>query len=553
VSHRRSGLRAVAGVALTALAVLLVWFALVAPNDLSHVSPGAFVRLPLEALVVLVVLLVLPWRAARVVALIVGLVLGLLVIGKVLDTAFLAAIGRPFNPAVDLGYLGSAVDLVGDAVGHTNAVVATVVAGVVAVALLVLAPLAVLRLARIADRHRGTSLRAVVALGVAWIVCAVLGLQLAAGMPIASTSAAGLAGDEVRQVYAGIEDRQGFATAAAHDVFAQTPGTDLLTGLRGKDVLVVFVESYGRVAVQDTTFSPGVDAVLDAGTEKLRSVGFATESAFLTSPTYGGLSWLAHSTLQSGLWIDGQPRYDELMTRDRLTLSVAFKRAGWRTVADIPPDSRDWPQGTSFYHYDAIYDSRNVGYVGPHFSYAPVPDQYTLATFRRLELAKAHRAPVMAEIDLVSSHTPWTPLPRMVPWNQLGDGSIYDPMPAEGLQPSVAWRDPSQVRALYGQSIEYSLNSIISFVQKYQDPNLVLVVLGDHQPASIVSGEGPNRDVPITIVAHDPAVLDQISSWGWQQGMRPSPDAPVWPMDAFRDRFLEAFGRSAGRQAAPAP
>jgi hypothetical protein len=24
--------------------------------------------------------------------------------------------------------------------------------------------------------------------------------------------------------------------------------------------------------------------------------------------------------------------------------------------------------------------------------------------------------------------------------------------------------------------------------------------------------------------------------------MLPSPNAPVWPMDAFRDRFLTAFG-----------
>ena len=41
-----------------------------------------------------------------------------------------------------------------------------------------------------------------------------------------------------------------------HDRYAQTPGRDLLTRLRGKDVLVVFVESYGRVAVEDSWFAP---------------------------------------------------------------------------------------------------------------------------------------------------------------------------------------------------------------------------------------------------------------------------------------------------------
>ena len=65
------------------------------------------------------------------------------------------------------------------------------------------------------------------------------------------------------------------------------PADRLLRGLRGKDVLVVFVESYGRVAVQGTSFSPGVDAVLDDGSRRLRAAGYGARSAFLTSPTFG--------------------------------------------------------------------------------------------------------------------------------------------------------------------------------------------------------------------------------------------------------------------------
>ena len=74
----------------------------------------------------------------------------------------------------------------------------------------------------------------------------------------------------------------------------------------------------------------------------------------------------------------------------------------------------------------------------------------------------------------------------------------------------------------------------------------MLVLLGDHQPAPIVSGPDATHDVPITILARDPAVMDRISSWGWDDGMLPGPDAPVWRMDAFRDRFLTAFGSSPG-------
>ena len=538
----RSGFRIAAAWVITVLAFLLVWFALVGPDQVGALTPGAFVRIPLEALLFVGAVLLLPPRAGRIAAVAVGVALGLLAMVKVLDMAVFAALSRPFDPMVDGGYFGSAVGVLGDSIGRTDAIVATVAAALAAVAVLVFAPLAVLRLTRILGRHRTTSLRAIMALGVVWALCAVAGAQLVPDAPLASTSAAGLAADEVGRVYAGIKDQQSFAKTAAVDAFRNTSGADLLTGLRGKDVIVAFVESYGRVAVQGSAFSPQVDAVLDSDTRRLKAAGFSAKSGFLTSPTFGGISWLAHSTLQSGLWIDNQLRYNDLVTSDRFTLSDAFKRAGWRTVSDVPADDVYWPQGKSFYHYDKLYNSLNVGYVGPKFSYAPVPDQYTLSTFQRLELAKPNRARVMAEMDLVSSHTPWAPLPHMIGWNQLGDGSVFNSMPAQGQSPDVVWRQPSQVQAAYGQSIQYSLNALISFVETYHDKNLVLVVLGDHQPATIVSGQGGNHDVPITIISHNPAVMDRISPWGWQDGMRPSPDAPVWPMDAFLDRFLNAYG-----------
>jgi hypothetical protein len=540
VGHR-SGFRTAAAWVTTVLAFLLVWFALVGPNQVGELTPGAFVRIPLEALLFIGAVLLLPPRAGRIAAVVVGLALGLLAMVKVLDMAFFATLFRPFDPMVDWGYFGSAVGVLADSIGRTDAIVATAAAAIAAVAVLVFSSLSVLRLTRIVGRHRFTSLRAIIALGVVWALCAVTGAHLVPGAPVASTSAAGLTADEVGRVYRGIKDQQAFAKTAV-DPFSNTPGTDLLTGLRGKDVIVAFVESYGRVAVQGSSFSPQVDAVLDAGTRGLSAAGFSAKSAFLTSPTFGGISWLAHSTLQSGLWINNQLRYNDLVTSDRFTLSDAFKRAGWRTVSDVPADDVYWPQGKSFYHYDQLYDSRNVGYAGPMFSYAPVPDQYTLSALQRLELAKPDRARVMAEVDLVSSHNPWTPLPHMIDWNQLGDGSVFDGMPAQGQSPDVVWRQPSQVQAAYGQSIQYSLNALISFVETFHDNNLVLVVLGDHQPATIVSGQDGNHDVPITIISHDPAVMDRISPWGWQDGMRPSPDAPLWPMDAFLDRFLDAYG-----------
>ena len=529
-------LRTGLAVALTVLALLLVWTAVVAPNHPSRLTLGAFARLPLELVVVIAVAVLLPATPRRVLAVVAGAVLSLLVLVKVLDIGFFTAFDRPFKPVDDSSYVGIGIETLRDAIGGSSADLLVAVAAVLLVALLALPVLALLRVTRVAADHRGWALRAAVVLGVVWVVLRVV------GAPVASSSAAALAVDEVQSVRAGLADRAALAGLIAHDRFRDTPGDRLLNGLRGKDVLLVFVESYGRVAVQDSSFSPRVRAVLDRGTAQLQAAGFSSRSAFLTSPTFGGLSWLAHATLQSGIRVDGQRRYNQLVRARRLTLTRAFKRAGWRAVGAMPANRRAWPEGSSFYGYTQIYDRRNLGYRGPDFGLPPMPDQYVLEAIQRRELAEPRRPPLFVEVDLLSSHAPWTRIPRLISWEDVGDGSIFDRIPAEESTQAALFGDAKRARAAYRQSIEYSLRTLFSFVQRYGDDKLVLVVLGDHQPATIVSGQGAGRDVPISVIAHDPKVMDQIAGWGWHDGMLPSPHAPVWPMTAFRDRFLTAFG-----------
>jgi phosphatidylglycerophosphate synthase len=543
VGPSRGRARTSAAAALTIAAVLLVWVALVAPDHPSRLTLSAFVRLPLEGIVVIALALVLPATGRRVLAWVVGPALGLLAIVKVLDLGLYTAFDRPFDPIADWRYTGIGIETLRDSVGPRDAYLVVAGAALLIVAVLVLTTLAVLRLTRVAAGQRRWSLHAITAIGAVWVVCWVFGAQLVSHVPIASTSAVSLAVGEVRAVRAGIKDRAIFADEIRHDRFRIAPGNQLLTGLRGKDVIVAFVESYGKVAVQNSSFSPSVDAVLDEGTERLGAAGFNARSAFLTSPTFGGASWLAHSTLHSGVWVHRQWRYDQLVASDRFTLSQAFKRAGWRTVDFVPANDRDWPQ-SSFYGYDEVYDQRNLGYLGPRFAFAPMPDQYVLLALQRLELAKRNRGPLFAEIDMVSSHAPWTRIPELIDWGDVGNGSVFNSIPVDEVTTAALWSDRDRVRAAFGRSIEYSLNTLVSFVEHYGDDDLVLVVLGDHQPSTIVTGLHPelSHDVPISVIAHDPAVLDQIAGWGWEDGLRPSPQAPVWPMDAFRDRFLSAFG-----------
>jgi hypothetical protein len=211
----------------------------------------------------------------------------------------------------------------------------------------------------------------------------------------------------------------------------------------------------------------------------------------------------------------------------------------------IPADTEPWPEGVDFYDWQHLYDSTNMSYEGPRFGYGRMPDQFALDAFGKAELDQPGHLPVMAEIDLESSHNPWVPLPRMIDPALLGDGTEYDGMEDESPQREETWRSADLVKAAYVRSLQYSLDALTTFLeQRAARPDgrdLVVITLGDHWPVTTVSGTAGGHAVPISVIADDPKVLRAINGWQWDHGLRPAEDAPEWPMSSFRDRFLDAF------------
>ncbi len=535
------------------LAAALVLFALLMPGDAERFGPQQFLRLPVEAILGAGLLLVLPHRPRRVAAVLMGAGLAALVVLKVLDIGFHQFLGREFNLVLDWGLLDDATSYLEDTAGRTGALGAVTGAAVLVLLLLAALTLAVLRLAGLLARNRDTAVRTVVTAGTVWITCAALGLHLFGTTPVASRNTIGLVQERGHRVRAALHDEAVFAAQARRDAFADVPSDRLLTALRGKDVVFAFIESYGRSAIEDEATAPGVGAVLDAGTESLREAGYSARSGWLTSSTYGGSSWLGHSTFLTGLWIDNQSRYRTVTAGDRLTLTGAFRRTGaWRTVGIMPGVTKNWPEGR-FYGFDRVYDSRDLGYRGPKFSWSTMPDQYALSAYERLEHGRKHDKPLMSQLILTSSHQPWAPLPKMIDWDDVGDGSVYRDIEKAGEDPADVFSDGTEVKREYGRSIAYSLRSLFEYVERYGSDDTVLVFLGDHQPMARVSGDGAGHDVPVSIVAHDPEVLDRIGDWGWADGLKPRKDTPVWRMDAFRDRFLTAYGPHPAEDGKTAP
>jgi hypothetical protein len=525
-------------VAASFFALLLVLFTLVIPNRVSAISFSSFLFFPLE-LLLMGLLLLLPARAGLVARWIMAALLAVGAIFKCADMATFKVFARPFNPVFD-GYLfANGMNLLNGAIGKAGA-------GLVAV-LLVLVVLAIVIgafwvLGRVQHLlHVSVRGSAMVLTGglVLWLVLFFI------GSPKASVQFYQHLSTHTREVFITAADIKSFNSHLENDDVFAPADHNLFAHLRGKDVLVVFVESYGRTVLDNPEFAPQIRPLLERTTGELAEKGFAVRSGFLTSPTVGGLSWLAHGTAMSGLWIDNQIRYNSLMVSQRPTLNRLFKQAGWRTVAVMPAITMAWPEG-NYYGYDHIYHAHNLGYQGKPFNWVTMPDQYTLAAFQKRELAKQSRPPVMAEIALISSHAPWTPIPQLIDWNNVGDGTVFNAQATSGDSPEEVWKDNARIRVQFRLSIEYALETIASYITNYGDDNLVVLVFGDHQPAPIVTGDSGhfktgNRDVPIHLIARDPKVMDAVAHWQWTPGMLPADDAPVWRMDELRNQFIDAF------------
>ncbi|MFJ9378629.1 sulfatase-like hydrolase/transferase [Streptomyces sp. NPDC101455] len=513
------------------------------PTTVNSLKLTEFMRIPAEAIMGAVVLISLPRRPRIVLAAVSGVLAAVVAILNMLDMGFNEYLGRGFNVILDWSLFGDAQSYLKDTFGGPATTGITVGLILFVLLLITLVALAAVRLANLLAAHKANASRGALIAGTVWITCMAFGLQVS-GVPLAADHTAAILKLRTVAIRNTLRDEAEFKKVAKVDAFGNTPGSQLVPDLRGKDMIFTFIESYGRSAIEDPIMAPGVDSTLAADTKALSKAGFAAKSGWLTSATYGGSSWLGHSTTMSGLWVSNQQRYRTVMASDHLSLTDAFKKTGdYDTVGVMPGIQKGWPE-QSFYGLDKVYNAFQLGYQGPKFSWSTMPDQYALEQFQK----QVHSKPrtdgksLMSLLILTSSHQPWAPIPKLVPWDQLGDGSIFDSIEKAGNKASDVIADTTKSRQEYGKSIQYSVNSLTQWLERYGNDNTVLVFLGDHQPIARVSGSHASRDVPISIVAKDPKVLAKVDSWNWSDGLRPAHNAPVWKMSAFRDKFLTAYG-----------
>jgi hypothetical protein len=528
------------------LAAAALWLVLIQPNHPAALTWGALGLFPLELPVVLALLvLVGPGAAGRVVRALLIAALMAVVVLKLADFGTFVAFNRGFNPLVDLHLAHAAWTLAQGSIGTPLAglALAGAVVGLAAVAAtlwwatgvlaglarpgwprvaaaLLIGPALVVAVAEIGQARRAWDLPAPVAQ-------AIPGAAFTARVAIERIS-------QFRDTRA---DLAIFRAAARED--PMTGAGPFLDLLGDRDLILLYVESYGRSSFLNPLYAPTHTTTLRGIETDLRMRGLAMRSAWATAPMTGGQSWLTHGSVASGLWLDTQGRYRALLASPRRTLFHFAQAAGRRTVAIKPAHVFPWPEGT-FFGFEAIYNAADLGYRGQPFNWVTMPDQFTLAALDRLERPLLQgapgRAPLVVEVALVSSHAPWVPNPPLIDWDDVGDGTVFNRWATSGDPPEVVWRDHDRVRDQFRLAVDYSLQVSGAWAARLADDPPLIVMLGDHEPARFVVGVD-GFDVPLHEIG--PAdLVARFADLGWTEGMLPAPDLPAIRMDALRDLLL---------------
>lgn len=558
--------------ALVACAMLLML-----PDSPQQFGEFSWLRIPVELPFISLVLVLLRGPLQRLACVVGVTLLAALTLLRLGDIGAEAAFGRRFSPLVDWQLFGDGWQVVTDTVGKTEALVAVAISLLALLVICVVVYIGFSRLARLS-----TSVRMKFALYSAAVFVVGASLQIFASpeqknqvfsasvLPELSSRIQRMQDEVVYQAKFAIELQQDpFDTShvvggpiLSSGVHTKTPSVSTLkpgivgnlvgraapaatvdkrpdfAALQGRDVLVLFVESYGRTFLADEEFSDAAQSRLEKFNDTLTQNGLGARSSWVTSPIRGGRSWLAHATFMSGLDVGNHARFQKLVTSERVSLNRLFSAAGWKTVAVMPSVIKEWPTSI-WYGYDEIYNAERMAYAGEDFGWVTMPDQYTLSAFEN-NIRQPSERPLMAEFGLISSHAPWTPLPFKADWETVGDGAVFDGSQRSGEAASTVWQDRDKIRAQYAKSLDYSLDIISEYLARHADDALVIIV-GDHQPASVIAGWAATSDVPVHIIANSKALLDRLPEDQFIEGMVPDKEGVSMHMGSMREMLGSRF------------
>lgn len=324
--------------------------------------------------------------------------------------------------------------------------------------------------------------------------------------------------------------------------------------LRRPNIYVIVIESYGRIAHEETAlrkhflrYATGLETTLAAS-------GWNLSSGYTVSPVTGGASWISYTSMLYGLNVRNQGVYLAMLKNRYMaeydSLLHWLKRQGYTTVRisslggyekmEIPYDSY-----SRLYGIDEWVKYKDLAYTGEHYGFGPSPpDQYALWKGNQRTCEIAGNAPRALFFITQNSHTPYdSPGVIAEDWQSLNDNR--NPI----KKPSAFWSRPKFEK--YGEAIEYQLQFLADFIVKNGTDNDIYILIGDHQPPSM-SMAMDNFDTPMHVVSKDMAFIKCWDEYGLTPGLIPVEKNPL-RQEAIHWALLRSLIKTYAKEGAKLP
>lgn len=313
-----------------------------------------------------------------------------------------------------------------------------------------------------------------------------------------------------------------------------------LDKLEGSNVFLIFVESYGSTVFNRPEHLERLTPRYEEMQRDLEKRGFHLASNFVTSPTYGGFSWFAHASLNTGFKVISHQHSQILEELSPPALANYFRDAGYHPILAAPGTTRPWPGQDDHYGIHHHYYGWEYGYRGPRYGFAPMADQFVMDYIYRKEIRRSTQ-PLFIQFTLTCSHAPFDNIPRYVnDWSRLGNGASLHRMRRSRFK--VGWATGENVAEAYTTAVSYELDVIQGFLEKYVRDDTLVMFLGDHQPHQGVTGsKNLSWSVPMHVVSRNPDFVEPFVRRGYVRGMIPTQPMPHVGMERFLEEFLSDF------------
>lgn len=333
---------------------------------------------------------------------------------------------------------------------------------------------------------------------------------------------------------------------------------------RKPDVELYVIESYGRM-LERPLLIKAWNRLLGDTSVTLQQRGWHAASAYATAPVSGGRSWLSDASVMLGVDIHYEAMWQHLRPQvaGARHLPGFFAGQGYQTVVVRPKDrARKGVKLRNDFDWLHTVFHDEVAYAGPALGWGVIPDQYSLGRLHD-DLLPGIGGPRFVFFHGVSSHGPWDAVPpRVEDWRSLdtvepdgvsrrekrrGDGWVleraaqlhlrHDKRRTEG--PLKRWAQP------YFEAIDYSMRVTIDALGEAPSggDGRIVLLYGDHQPP--LMAEHRDFDVPVHVLASDPALLQAFLDAGFVPGMRPGGE-PRLRLSGLHSLLVDGVARGSG-------